>query len=111
MKISRNLFATIHIVAIIAAATAPAVAAEGGFARDAAGTEGRYMQPAPTRNTIREIIVERDGGGVLRTRPIGKPLPPIFPRRGHRYDGGWHWFHHAHNHRVGATAVMVKSVR
>jgi hypothetical protein len=96
MNISRKLVAAVHIVAMIAAGTVPAGAA--GFARDAAGTEGR----------------------VLRSEPIRKPLPPISERRWHRFDrgdwhrfdrGDWHRSRRVHDRRAVTTPIIVIPVR
>jgi hypothetical protein len=88
MNISRKLVAAFHIVAMIAAGTVPAGAA--GFARDAAGTEGRY----------------------LRSQPIRKPLPPITSRRWHSYDrGDWHRSRRAHDRRAVTMPIIVMPVR
>lgn len=93
MNISRKLVAAIHIVAMIAAGTVPAGAA--GFARDDAGTEGRYLREAPIR----------------------KPLPPTNARRGHKFDrGDWYRSYRRHDrhhdrHHVTVPVIGVMPVR
>lgn len=90
MNISRNLIATIHITAMIAAGTVPAVAAGGTFAADAAGTEGRALRSVPTRNTIHPIVL-RGGRGADR--------------------GRWYISHRDRSRRGGTMPVIVTPVR